>query len=427
MNNLWTVTAFTMRTKLRGKSFLTMTILISLLLVVGSNLPYLIDKMAKGGGAVKVGYAQGEQAEVMTALSGVLASLPEPKIELVPVETPKGETERSEAMKQAIEDKTIKGYLEFESAQGGSFPSVTYLSKKTLSEDASQQLQAALQTVKTDAAVKDANLTQEQLAKLSEPVAFDSIRLDELDGSGKTQEEKDTALLLTYVILILLFMSVMVSGQMIASEITSEKSSRVMEILVTSVAPLQQLFGRVLGTFVVAVLQLIVFVAVTVGNLSLPHNKDSFASLGIDFGNVDPLMLIFAVLLYLAGFFLYAMLFAAIGSIVSRTEDLGQAVMPITMITLAGFYIAIFGMNSPESSFITICSYIPFFSPFLLFLRIGLADPAWWEIALSVGILLASILAIGWLAAKIYRTGVLLYGKRPSIAELRKAMKAYKV
>ena len=427
MNNLWTVTAFTMRTKLRGKSFLTMTILISLLLVVGSNLPYLIDKMAKGGGAVKVGYAQGEQAEVMTALSGVLATLPEPKIELVPVETPKGETERSEAMKQAIEDKTIKGYLEFKSEQSGSFPSVTYLSKKTLSEDASQQLQAALQTVKTDAAVKDANLTQEQLAKLSEPVAFDSIRLDELDGSGKTQEEKDTALLLTYVILILLFMSVMVSGQMIASEITSEKSSRVMEILVTSVAPLQQLFGRVLGTFIVAVLQLIVFVAVTVGNLSLPHNKDSFASLGIDFGNVDPLMLIFAVLLYLAGFFLYAMLFAAIGSIVSRTEDLGQAVMPITMITLAGFYIAIFGMNSPESSFITICSYIPFFSPFLLFLRIGLADPAWWEIALSVGILLASILAIGWLAAKIYRTGVLLYGKRPSIAELRKAMKAYKV
>ncbi|THF77986.1 ABC transporter permease [Cohnella fermenti] len=427
MNNLWTVMSFTMRTKLRGKSFLILTILIALLLVVGSNLPYLIDKMAKGGGPVKVGYAQSEQADLVTSLSAVLSALPEPKVELVPVETPADEAGRTAALRQAIEEKMIKGYLQFVTTGDASFPSVTYLSKKQLSTDASQQLQASLQAVKTDAAVKDANLTQEQLAKLTAPISFSSIRLDELDGTGKTQEERDTALLLTYVILILLFMSVMVSGQMIASEITSEKSSRIMEILVTSVAPLQQLFGRVLGTFVVAVVQLVVFVGVAVLNLTLPHNKDSFLSLGIDFGNVDPLLLVFAVLMYLAGFFLYAMLFASIGSLVSRTEDLGQAVLPITMITLAGFYIAIFGMNSPESSFITICSYIPFFSPFLLFLRIGLAEPAWWEIALSVGILLASILAIGWLAAKIYRTGVLMYGKRPTIAELRRAMKAYKV
>ncbi|RUS46707.1 ABC transporter permease [Cohnella sp. AR92] len=427
MNNLWTVMSFTMKTKLRGKSFLTMTILISVLLMVASNLPYLIDKWSSGGGAVKVGYVQGEQAEIVAAVDRYLGTIEEPKVALVPIEAPAGAAERSAAMRQAIEDKRIKGYLEFKPGQDGVFPSVTYLSKKVFTGDASQQLQAALLAAKNDAVVKDAKLSQEQLARLTAPVSFDALQLDELDGTGKTEQERDTAVLLTYVVLILLFMSVMFSGQMIASEITAEKSSRVMEILVTSVAPLQQLFGRVLGTFIVAVMQLIVFVAVSVVNLSLPHNKVSFASLGIDFGSIDPIMLVSAVLLYLAGFFLYAMLFAAIGSLVSRTEDLAQAAMPVTMITLAGFYISFFGLNSPDSSFITICSYVPFFSPFLLFLRIGLAEPAWWEIALSVAILLASILAIGWLAAKIYRTGILMYGKRPTLAELRRAMKAYKV
>jgi len=225
----------------------------------------------------------------------------------------------------------------------------------------------------------------------------------------------------------MLFMAVMITGQLIATEITAEKSSRVMEIIVTSVSPLKQMWGKILGTFLVAMIQIVVLVGALVANLTLPHNTDILKSFGFDLSSIDPLLLVYAVFFYLAGFFLYATLFAAVGSIVSRTEDLGQAVMPITMLTLVGFYIAMFGLNQPDSTLMVVCQYIPFFSPFLMFLRIGLAEPAWWEIALSIGILIASILAIGWLSAKIYRVGVLMYGKRPSMKEIVKAMKAYKV
>ncbi|MFC4601203.1 ABC transporter permease [Cohnella hongkongensis] len=420
-NSLWTVMSFTMRNKLRSKSFIIMTVVLAVLLVVVGNLPYLIDKLSGGGGsATKVGYAEGQQAQVVEGLKGYYAMLPEPGVELIGLAS-------EEDLKTALESGDIKGYLTFEEDAAAGFPKVTYNSKTAFEGGTSSSLTAALQQVKYDTILEDAGLTDAQKAQLHAPVSFQTQKVSFTDEKGKTEEEQGVAIALTYVMIILLFMAVMISGQLIATEITAEKSSRVMEIIVTSVSPLKQMWGKILGTFFVAIIQIVILVGALVANLTLPHNSDILKSFGFDLGTIDPLLLLFAVFFYLAGFFLYATLFAAVGSIVSRTEDLGQAVMPITMLTLVGFYIAIFGLNQPDSTLMVVCQYIPFFSPFLMFLRIGVSEPAWWEIALSVGILVASILAIGWISAKIYRVGVLMYGKRPSMKEIFKAMKAYKV
>jgi ABC-2 type transport system permease protein len=415
--------SFTMRSKLRSKSFIITTVILVVLAIVAANVPNIIDKISSGGGPTKVGYVNGQQGEIVQGLQSYFAKQEEPDVELVPVEAA-GSPEAS--LKQAIEDKKVKGYLTFKDNPSIGFPDVTYTSKKMLDSGTAQALKTALQSVKTDQAVHDAKLTDAQLAKLFAAVNLDSVQISD-SASGKTAEQQGTAIGLTYAILILLFMSVMITGQLIATEITAEKSSRVMEIIVTSVSPLKQMFGKVLGVFFVGLLQLVLLVGAAIVNMNLSQNRDAIKSLGIDFSTIDPAMILYALLFYLAGFFLYAMLFAAVGSIVSRTEDLGQAVMPITMLSLAGFYIAIFGLSHPDSSFIIACSYIPFFSPFIMFLRIGLANPAGWEIVVSIAILLASVLAIGWLSAKIYRAGVLMYGKRPSFMELAKAMKAFKV
>jgi ABC-2 type transport system permease protein len=151
-----------------------------------------------------------------------------------------------------------------------------------------------------------------------------------------------------------------------------------------------------------------------------------FRELNLDLSSLDPMLVVYAVIFYVTGYFLYGTLYAAIGSIVSRTEELGQAVMPLTTISMVAFFLGIFGLSNPNASYVVILSYIPFFTPYFMFMRIGMADPALWEVLLSLVILLATILLVGWLSAKIYRTGVLMYGKRPGIRELRKAMKAYK-
>ncbi|MNW50145.1 ABC-2 family transporter protein [compost metagenome] len=151
------------------------------------------------------------------------------------------------------------------------------------------------------------------------------------------------------------------------------------------------------------------------------------AEFDLNLSQINLEVLILGLVFYVLGYFLYATLFAAVGSLVSRTEELGQAVMPITMISLVAFYIGIFSMGAPNSLLLKVCSYIPFISPVSTIIRIGLGDTPTWEIVLSLLILVLAIFVFGWLSAKIYRTGVLLYGKRPTFKELRKAMKAYKI
>jgi ABC-2 type transport system permease protein len=412
--------SFTMRNKLRSKAFIIMTVVLAVLLIVVGNLPYLIDKLGGGDKVTRVGYAEGQQPQVVEGLKDYFAKLPDAKLELVPIGTEAG-------LKDALENGDISGYLTFTEDSALGFPKTVYNAKSAFEGGTSSSLAAALQQTKNNIITLDAGLSKDQKAKLDAQISLGTNKVSFSNEKGKTEEEQGMAIGLTYAMIILLFMAVMITGQLIATEITAEKSSRVMEIIVTSVSPLKQMWGKILGTFFVAIIQIVVLVGAFVINLTMPQNADSLEKLGIDLSVLDTNLVIYAILFYLAGFFLYATLFAAVGSIVSRTEDLGQAVMPITMITLVGFYIAMFGLTHPDHILIQVCQYIPFFSPFLMFLRIGLAEPAWWEIVLSVGILIASILAIGWLSAKIYRVGVLMYGKRPSVKEIIKAMKAYKV
>jgi ABC-2 type transport system permease protein len=242
-----------------------------------------------------------------------------------------------------------------------------------------------------------------------------------------TKEKSGALYGVVYLILFLLFTTIMGTGQLIATEITAEKSSRVMEVLVTSVSPLTQMFGKIFGMFIIGLSQTALFVAAAAINLSMPHNDSALKSIGINIKDVPVDVFIYAIAFYLIGYFLFATLYAGVGSLVSRTEDLGQAVMPLMFLNLGGFYIGMFGLNAPDSTFVKVASFIPFFTPYAMFMRIGMTEVPIWEIAVSLGVLLITTLVCGWLSAKIYRTGVLLYGKRPTIKELRKAMKAYKL
>lgn len=427
MNSFLTVMGFSMRNKLRTKSFLITTLIIAILVSIVINLPYIISQFSSDE-PERIGFAAGEAQEVTVQLKQYFDAQENADLELVAYPGALDE----EAMKDRIEAGDIKGYLVFEQDAEGIFPSVTYKSEALLGSSNTSVLAAALQSIKIDMVLSASNLSAEQRAELGQQVVIDSVQISSNEGAGsigdgKTEEERALAMGMVYVLIIVLFMGTMITGQLIATEITAEKSSRVMEILVTSVAPLKQMFGKIVGMLLVGLMQIGLLVAVAVINITLPHNIEMLDSLNIDLSKLDPVLIVYAVVFYLLGYFLYATLFAAIGSIVSRTEDLGQAVMPLTFLSLAGFYIGIFGMTTPDAPFVEVASFIPFFSPFIMFLRIGLTDPAVWEVALSFGILIASIFFFGWISAKIYRTGVLMYGKRPTFKELRKAMKAYKI
>ena len=429
MSNTWTVIRFTFMNKIRTKSFIVTTLIFALLITIGINIPYFIQLFSgdKADEATRIGLVYGEQQAIAEDLNQTLPGI-----------TKNYEFVKYDAYDEAVLNKDvtkgdIEGYIRFEAKEGSKFPAVVYSSEdETLAPELHSALQAALQGPKTRSVVEGLTLTDEQINEINTPVQIDTRGVESQGAGGTGAADNDTKdnpvnYVVVYALVILFFITLMGTGNMIASEVTTEKSSRIMEILITSVSPLSQMFGKVIGMFLLGIAQIATFGVVVVINLMLPHNMDALSSLNIDLSAIDPMLLVFGIVFYIFGYFLYAVLYAAIGSIVSRTEDLGQAIMPLTMVSLAAFYIAIFSLSVPNSALMKISSYIPFISPTSMIVRIGLASPPLWEIIVSLAILIVSIFFFGWLSAKIYRTGVLMYGKRPTFKELGKAMKAYKM
>ncbi|MHA7965951.1 ABC transporter permease [Paenibacillus sp. CAU 1782] len=436
MNSFWTVVGFTTKNKFRGKAFIITTLIIALIISIGINLPYIISQFDKGESSAKqIGYIQSQQGEqdagteTGNSLKAYFDAVEGSSIQMAAFPDKGDAAQNEQQLQEAINNGSINGYLEFGEMSDNGYPAMSYKSEKLMEFSVTESLQTALQNIRLQTALQDAGLSDSQLAMLQAPIKITTLQITSgsTGGEGKSSAQQGVNMGLIYFIIIFLFIAIMTSGQLIASEVTAEKSSRIMEILITSVAPLKQMFGKIFGMFLVVLSQVALYVCVILINLSLPHNKSTLSGFNIDLSSIDPMLLVYSLVFFLTGFFLFATLYAAVGSIVSRTEDLGQATMPMTFISLAGFYIAMFSISTPDSLLVKITSFIPLFSPFVMTLRLGLTGVPTWEVLVSIAILLVTIYGAVYASAKIYRTGVLMYGKRPSWKEIRKAMKAYKI
>lgn len=228
----------------------------------------------------------------------------------------------------------------------------------------------------------------------------------------------------TYIMIFALYMVILLYGQMVATNVATEKSSRAMEVLVTSAKPVNMMFGKVIASCLAGLTQLVV----VFGSAFLLYqvNQDQFGENPIVSSIFDmPLqLLIYMLIFFVLGFFIYAFMFGAIGSTASKLEDINTSVMPVTMIFVVGFIVVIYSMTggNVEGTLLKICSFLPFTSPMAMFTRIAMSTVPLWQICVSIGLLIASVIGIGILAAKIYRVGVLLYGTKPKFGAMLKAV-----
>ncbi|MCK9252229.1 MAG: ABC transporter permease [Clostridiales bacterium] len=227
----------------------------------------------------------------------------------------------------------------------------------------------------------------------------------------------------TYLLLFLLYMTVMMYGQLVASSVASEKSNRAMEMLITSTRPLNLMFGKVLGSGLAGLTQIGLFLLAAAGFYAI--NRAHWAEIAFiqSVFDMPPAIIGYTVLFYLLGYFMYAFLYGALGSLASRTEDINTSIMPVILVIMAAMFISIFGMLSPEAGWLAVFSYVPFVAPMAMFVRICMTDVPGWSIALSVALMLLTIYATGSLSSRIYRLGVLMYGKPPRLAELVRLMR----
>lgn len=230
--------------------------------------------------------------------------------------------------------------------------------------------------------------------------------------------------LYTYIMVFALYMVILLYGQMVATNVASEKSSRAMELLITSAKPVAMMFGKVIASCMAGFIQItaVFGAAVICFNINKSYWADNNMIKSIF--DIPADLLVYMLVFFILGFLIYAFLYGAVGSTVSKLEDINTAVMPVSLIFIFGFFVVMFSMSggSVDTLLVKVCSFIPFTSPMAMFTRIAMTAVPLYEIAISIVILIASVIGIGVISAKIYRVGVLLYGNAPKPAAIIKSI-----
>ncbi len=228
----------------------------------------------------------------------------------------------------------------------------------------------------------------------------------------------------TYIMIFALYMVILLYGQMVATNVATEKSSRAMEVLITSAKPTSMMFGKVIASCLAGFIQIVAVFgsALLFYNLNKSYWGDN--PIVDSIFNIPPELLVYMLVFFVLGFLIYAFLFGAVGSTASRLEDINTSVMPLTMLFIIAFVVVMYSMGSGDvdNALMVMCSYIPFTSPMSMFTRIAMSTVPWYEIAISIAILIGSTVGVGVLSAKIYRVGVLMYGTTPKISSIIKAV-----
>lgn len=314
---------------------------------------------------------------------------------------------------EQIQEKILQGNVECAFVMDSAAAYTYYVNDLSMWDTNTTVADEVLQEVYRANAMMQGGLSAEQASQiLSVTVQSTAVAL------GKDQAQN---FLYTYVMIFALYMVILLYGQMVATNVATEKSSRAMELLVTSASPTSMMFGKVLASCLAGLSQLVLvfgsallFYNINKTNLSNPIIASIF--------DMPVELVVYLLVFFVLGFLIYAFLYGAIGSTASKLEDINTSVLPITFLFLISFFIVIFSMasGSVDSVLMKICSYVPFTSPMAMFTRLCMSTVAWYKIACSIAVLIVSTVGIGIASAKIYRAGVLLYGTQPKLGTIIK-------
>jgi ABC-2 type transport system permease protein len=251
---------------------------------------------------------------------------------------------------------------------------------------------------------------------LSKSVDVAAYPINEKGQEGA--EDSGAGFAMVFIIAFLIYITVLLYGQVVLGAIIEEKETRIAEILFSSVRPFTIMFGKLIGVSLMALTQLaiwgVAFVAVALYLVPLM----SAQGLDIHLPHLPPFFFVYFFLFFVLGYFMYAAIYVLVGSMVTTSQEGGQMAMPVVFLLMAGLYMAFPVIRAPNSSFAIWVSMVPFFAPITMLVRIVSQTPPFWQIALSFAIGCATVVLLLWLASRIYRIGMLMYGKKASIPEV---------
>jgi ABC-2 type transport system permease protein len=302
-----------------------------------------------------------------------------------------------------IVPEDINGRYEFRSRKGGDFV-------------ANDTLRDALNDAVRSQRLADAQIDERRLADLSRDVNLDA---KSITNRGE-EKDSDGLFLASLAIGMMIYITLTIYGQVIMGAVVEEKETRIAEILFSSARPFDLMFGKLVGVGLAGLTQLGIWVGSLTALIAFLASQSETAELMSSVPNITPLMMVYFFAYFVIGYFIYASLFALIGSMVTTVQEGGQFAFPPIMIMLIGFYFCFAVIRDPNSSLSFWVSISPLFAPLTMPVRILAETPPLWQIALSMLTNILTIAFLVWLAGRVYRVGMLMYGKRASIPEVLK-------
>jgi ABC-2 type transport system permease protein len=278
---------------------------------------------------------------------------------------------------------------------------------------AMSQLERALNHVLLKDKIEKRGLPPELSSELEKRLDLKTLKVTE---KGST-EEKGAGIFAAIVFMVLMYTTFFMYGFQNLRGVIEEKTSRIVEVIIASVRPTELMLGKILGIGLVGLTQYIIWSVIAM-NLSLPGIATAMASGEMGVPSIPVSMIVYFVVFFLFGYFLYASIYTAIGAPFNTDQEAQQlAMIPgLFMVGCWAFYPAV--LNNPNGGVATFVSLFPLTSPLMMFLRTAVAEPPFWQVLLSMAILALSTVAIAWAAGRIYRVGILMYGKKPTIPEI---------
>lgn len=427
MRNLWLITSREYLVRVRTRAFLVFTILMPLLVSGLVVLPAMMMVQEPSIRRVAIVAGDGRLAATIqnelvgshaSADPGEPASLEAAKPQAAGFEVSLAGAP-SEELRQRLADQLRQNQLD----------GVLWIDRDVLTtRQATYYARAAndfVTEVRMRRALRDA-LGQLQLAghgfsasearALLGPVSFNAVHVDR---DGARNANGLGAFFLPFVLLFAIYFTVLVYGIYVMRSVIEEKSSRVMEVLLGSVSPMQLMAGKIIGVGAVGLTQILLW---ALAGIALNGHASAAHLLGDplrDAHIASPVLVLFPVF-FLLGYATYACLYAAIGAMVNSDEEASQYQFPITLPLLLCIVFATAIINNPNSSLAFWLSLFPLTSPIIMFVRVSVSTPPTWQIALSIWLSLCSLYGLVWLSSRIYRVGILMYGKRPTLQEVLK-------
>ena len=406
MRDIFTVMKFTMKDMIKRKSFTISTLIILIFIVIGFNIPNLIKSFNGDNSGDKLLIIDSKNA-----FEGTLENLKEMNLGYEFEIT--NEDLKFEDVKKKIEDKEIKEAIiinpENEKIK------VSYIVENTtMMHDVPEECVNALTSLYSNLKISKLGLKEQQLQSITPNFEFEIEQTAEKSASGNV--------LAMMLMSIVLFYAIYFCAYQVSSSITTEKTSKIIETLVTSTSPKTIVLGKTIGIGLVGLAQMILIVAtalISAKTFLEPGVLDSI----LDMSNITPYLGMMTIIYFILGYLLYALLYALTGSTVSKPEDIQSANSPIAILAVIGFYLSYFTMMNPTSELNLFASLFPISSPFCMPFRIMMGLASFTDVIISIIILTVTIIVVANIAIRIYSNAILNYGSKMSIKDIIKMYK----